>query len=181
MKKLSTDELNRISAEEFKSAPKLPVVVVLDNVRSGLNVGSVFRSCDALAIERLVLTGITPAPPHKEINKTALGATSSVKWEYQSGVANAVKRLKEERYKIVLVEQTTESVSLQTFKADRDKRYVLVFGNEVSGISEEVLALADYSIEIPQFGTKHSFNIAVSAGIVLWEFTRQIKGLTPSI
>ena len=181
MKKLKTHELNRLSPEEFRGAPKLPITLVLDNVRSGLNVGSVFRTCDALAIEEVILTGITPVPPHKEINKTALGSTASVNWSYESSAVALLNRLRKMKYKIVLVEQTDESIPLQSFKADAAKRYALVFGNEVDGISEELISLADSSVEIPQFGTKHSFNIAVSAGIVLWEFTRQMKRIESSI
>jgi tRNA G18 (ribose-2'-O)-methylase SpoU len=173
MRKLANDELNRISAEDFKKALKLPLVIVLDNLRSMHNVGSVFRTADAFLIEKIFLCGITATPPHREIYKTALGATESVAWEYVSDPEHCVLQLKKQGYHIVSVEQTDQSIMLQDFYADFIKeKYALVFGNEMEGVSEKVIASSDFSIEIPQFGTKHSLNIAVSAGMVIWEFCR---------
>lgn len=173
MKKLSLDELGRVSVDEFKYLAKLPVCLVLDNVRSLHNVGSAFRTSDAFRLEKIYLTGITGKPPHREIEKTALGATLSVDWEYADETAALLKSLKEKNYIIVTVEQTTESISLEKFISDPAKKYCLVFGNEVNGVSEEAIALADQALEIPQHGTKHSLNISVCLGIVAWEFFRQ--------
>ncbi len=175
MKKLKLDELGRISVEEYKSMEKLPVCVLLDNVRSLHNVGSVFRSADSFSIEKIFLTGITGTPPHREIQKTALGATESVPWEYAESGESITKQLREEGYQIVIVEQTTTSVALQQFEPNPDVRYCLVFGNEVEGVSDEIIKYADLGIEIPQGGTKHSLNISVCAGIVLWEVFRKLK------
>jgi tRNA G18 (ribose-2'-O)-methylase SpoU len=177
MKKLRLDELGRMSVDEFRNAEKIPVCLVLDNVRSLHNVGSAFRTADAFAVERVVLTGITGTPPHREINKTALGATESVVWSYEESVAAAVSKMKAEGYDVIIVEQTTQSVPLQKFLTEENKKYCLVFGNEVDGVSEEVLPLADRALEIPQAGTKHSLNVSVCLGVVLWEFYRKIKGL----
>jgi len=174
MRKLATSELNRPSREEFKIAARLPVVIVLDNVRSAYNVGSVFRSCDAFAVEKILLCGITASPPNREVMKTALGSTESIPWEYFSSATEAVKHLRQDGFTIILIEQTDESVSLGKFLPKENKKYALIFGNEVDGISDELLSLADGAIEIPQFGTKHSFNISVSAGIVLWDFFLKI-------
>lgn len=168
MRKLSLDELNRIDPEKYKDARKTPVVVLLDNIRSMHNVGSAFRTCDAFKIEKIHLCGITARPPHREIHKTALGATDTVDWQYHAQVKEAVENIRKD-YEIILVEQTTESVPLQQFKPEADKKYCLVFGNEVFGISDDILPLADKSIEIPQFGTKHSLNVSVSLGIVVWD------------
>ncbi len=162
------DALNRISALEFKQTDKTPIVVVLDNVRSMHNVGSVFRTCDGFAIEKIILCGVTPQPPHREIQKTALGATESVNWEYQESTVTALQQLKNETAIIYAIEQVVNSIGLQDVKPF-DKRCVLVFGNEVDGVSPEALALCNGAIEIPQLGTKHSFNISVAAGIVLWK------------
>jgi tRNA G18 (ribose-2'-O)-methylase SpoU len=175
MKKLKLDELGRISIEEFKSIEKIPVVVLLDNVRSLHNVGSVFRSADSFCVEKIYLTGITGKPPHREIQKTALGATESVVWEYAENGEAIVKKLKSEEYQIVIVEQTTTSMALQQFEPKTDTRYCLIFGNEVNGVSDEIIQHADLGIEIPQAGTKHSLNISVCAGIVLWEVFRKLK------
>lgn len=174
MRKLKLEELGRISVDQFKSVEKLPVCLVLDNIRSLHNVGSSFRTADAFKIEKIFLTGITGTPPHREINKTALGATESVPWEYHSDAAIAVKNLKEQGYTIIAVEQTTESIPLQTFNPERKKRYCLVFGNEINGVSEPVISLADTALEIPQEGTKHSLNISVCVGIVVWEIFKKI-------
>lgn len=169
MRKLLNSELGRKSLEEFRKAVKFPVVIVLDNIRSHHNVGSVFRTADAFLIEKICLCGITPVPPHRDIRKTALGATDSVEWSYYSTTVEAIRDLKEKGYKILGVEQAVESVKLQDFKTGHGEKYALVFGHEVKGIDQKVLDLCDVCIEIPQFGTKHSFNISVSAGIVLWE------------
>jgi 23S rRNA (guanosine2251-2'-O)-methyltransferase len=175
MKKLKLEELGRISIDEFKDAEKIPVCILLDNVRSLHNVGSAFRTADAFRIEKIYLTGITGTPPHREIEKTALGATSSIEWEYVEHSAKAAADLKTKGYKIVIIEQTSESVSLQNANATADEKYCLVFGNEVNGVSEEVIQLGDVAVEIPQTGTKHSLNISVCLGIVAWEFFKKIK------
>ncbi|MBL7849635.1 MAG: RNA methyltransferase [Cyclobacteriaceae bacterium] len=174
MKKLSMTELGRLSVEDFRKLRKIPVVLVLDNVRSLHNVGSAFRTADAFACEKIYLTGITGSPPHREIHKTALGATESVDWEYVVQPAEAVRRLKDAGYRIVVVEQTTQSEPLHKFAPGPDEKVAVVFGNEINGVSEEVMALADAAVEIPQAGTKHSLNISVCVGIVCWElFKRQ--------
>ena len=173
MKKLKLDELGRISIDEFKEADKLPFCIVLDNVRSLHNVGSAFRTADAFRIEKIFLTGITGTPPHREIQKTALGATESVPWEYVENTSSLVSRLKNEGYSIVIVEQTSESIPLQKFTPDATQKYCLVFGNEVHGVSEEVIQFGNIALEIPQEGTKHSLNISVCLGIVIWEIFRK--------
>ncbi len=170
MRKLKLDELNRASVEEFKTVQKIPVVVVLDNIRSMSNVGSVFRTSDAFVVEKILLCGITAQPPHREIQKTALGATESVEWTYHPHIYDAVKILKDAGYIIIGVEQTDTSVKLNDFVPDTDKKFALIMGNEVEGISEEVLPLLDFALEIPQMGTKHSLNVSVAAGIVLYRF-----------
>ena len=175
MKKLSLDELGRISVDQFKEAEKIPVTLVLDNIRSLHNVGSAFRTADAFRIEKIYLTGITGTPPHREIQKTALGATESVAWEYSESTDLVIRKLKEAGYSIVIVEQTTDSLPLQTFFAEKEKKYCLVFGNEVHGVSEEAIALGDLALEIPQSGTKHSLNISVCLGIVVWEIFRTLN------
>ena len=173
-KKLKLDELNRASLEEFKTQQKLPVAVVLDNVRSMHNIGSIFRTSDGFAVEQLILCGISAQPPHREIEKTALGATQSVSWTYFSDPVNAVNQLRADGYKIIAIEQAENSIMLTHFSPQKDEKYALIFGNEVNGVSDEVMQLIDACIEIPQFGTKHSFNIVVSAGIVLWDFFSKI-------
>lgn len=175
MKKLKLDELGRLSVDEFKTAEKIPVCILLDNVRSLHNVGSAFRTADAFRVEKIYLTGITGVPPHREIEKSALGATSSVAWEYSESATRAVEKLKAEGYQIVIIEQTTASVALQEAAIDLEKRYCLVFGNEVDGVSEEVIQQGTIALEIPQTGTKHSLNISVCLGIVSWEFFKKIK------
>lgn len=170
MQKLKLDELNRLSVSEFKDSTKTALTVVLDNVRSLHNVGSVFRTCDAFAVEQLYLCGITGQPPHREIEKTALGATESVHWKHEADVVAAIRELKAAGYTILAIEQVSNSVSLVDFKPEATKPYAIVFGNEVNGVSETILPLCDACIEIPQFGTKHSFNVSVTAGIVLWDF-----------
>jgi len=174
MKKLSMDELNRKTVAEFKQSGKLPLVVVLDNVRSLHNIGSIFRTCDAFLIEAIYLCGISATPPHKEIHKTALGAEESVEWKYFETALQAMDYLQTNHYAVWGVEQTQSSVSLENFIIERGKRYALVFGNEVRGIEQDVVDRCEGCIEIPQFGTKHSFNVSVSAGIVLWECYRKI-------
>lgn len=169
------EELGRVTVDEAKSIAKLPVTILLDNVRSLHNVGSTFRTCDAFCIEEICLTGITGTPPHREINKTALGATESVKWRYMESSTKAVQSLKQQGFLILVIEQTTNSKALQLLDIDATKKYCLVFGNEVEGVSNDVLALADGAIEIQQGGIKHSLNIAVCVGIVAWEFFKKFR------
>jgi len=173
--KLKSDELNRVSVEEFKKQDKLPIVVVLDNVRSLHNVGSIFRTSDGFALDGIILCGITGQPPHREIEKTALGATKSIDWIYFEHTSEAIADLRQQGYKILAIEQAKNSVPLNEFKPQGDKKYALIFGNEVNGVSDEAMQLIDQCIEIPQFGTKHSFNIVVSAGIVLWDLFAKLN------
>jgi len=173
VKKLKLEELGRISTEEYKSVAKRPIVIVLDNVRSLHNVGSAFRTADAFLVEKIFLTGITGQPPHREIQKTALGATESVSWEYFSNAGELAKQLKQEGYTLIAIEQTTKSLPLQHFEADENAKYCLVFGNEVNGVSEAVIGQADLAIEVPQSGTKHSINVSVCVGIVVWELAKK--------
>lgn len=175
MRKLKNNELNRKSADEFRESVKSPFIIVLDNVRSNSNVGSVFRTSDAFLIEGIYLCGITGRPPHREIGKTALGATETVSWKYFKNTIEAVSELKAMGYKIVGIEQAEGSVDLGSFRVKKGIRYALVFGHEVNGVDQKILDECDYVVEIPQFGTKHSFNIAVSAGIVLWELTKTLN------
>lgn len=170
MRKLKLDELNRATVAEFKVQQKLPLAVVLDNVRSMHNIGSIFRTADGFAVEQVCLCGITAQPPHRDIEKTALGATQSMNWVYYAEVMQAVEQLRSEGYQIIAIEQAENSTLLNSFSPDPAQKYALIFGNEVNGVSEEVMKVIDTCIEIPQFGTKHSFNIVVSAGIVLWDF-----------
>lgn len=175
MRKLSMDELNRKTAEECKSADKFPVVAILENIRSAYNVGSVFRTADAFLIDQIILTGYTAHPPHKEIKKTALGAEDSVSWEKFENASLAIDKLKKEGYTIYAVEQADESVMLLDLNISENEKVAFVFGNEVNGVEEETLRLVDGIIEIPQFGMKHSLNISVAAGIVLWQAIQTIK------
>ncbi|MBK0380969.1 RNA methyltransferase [Mucilaginibacter segetis] len=170
MRKLKLDELNRATVEEFKQQEKLPVVVVLDNVRSMHNIGSVFRTSDGFAVSAVYLCGITAQPPHREIEKTALGATQSIHWKYFADTVQAVDKLRADGYHIVAIEQAENSIMLNNFAPVNNEKYALIFGNEVNGVGEDVMSKIDTCLEIPQFGTKHSFNIVVSAGIVLWDF-----------
>lgn len=172
MRKLSMDELNRKSVDEFRKAEKIPVVVVLDNIRSMHNVGSVFRTADAFLIESIYLCGYTPQPPHRDINKTALGATETVAWEYFPSTLEAVVALRQKGYGVYAVEQATDSYLLHRIDTDLDEKIAVVFGNEVSGVDSEVLKHCDGCLEIPQLGMKHSLNVSVAAGIVLWELVR---------
>lgn len=175
MRKLKLDELNRATISEFKHQQKLPVAVVLDSVRSMHNIGSIFRTSDGFAVEQICLCGITAQPPHREIEKTALGATQSVNWTYHEDAVAAVKQLRAEGYQIIAIEQAENSVMLNEFIPNKTTKYALIFGNEVNGVSDEVMQIIDTCIEIPQFGTKHSFNIVVSAGIVLWDFFAKLN------
>lgn len=175
MRKLANSELERKSVEDFKQADKTPLILILDDIRSLHNIGSVFRTADAFLIEKIYLCGITAVPPHKEIHKTALGATETVAWEYNKEVTDVIASLKNEGVNVWAVEQVEDSVMLQDFIPDSGK-YALVFGNEVKGVSQEAIKLCDGTIEIPQLGTKHSLNISVSAGIVVWDiFQKSIK------
>jgi 23S rRNA (guanosine2251-2'-O)-methyltransferase len=173
MRKLLNPELNRKTIEQFRKTEKSPFIIVLDNVRSQSNVGSIFRTADAFLTEAIYLCGITARPPHREIQKTALGATESVTWKYFSDTLSAVSELKEKGYKIIAIEQVEGAVYLQDLQIDIDQRYALVFGHEVNGVAQEIINLCDQCTEIPQFGTKHSFNIAISVGIVLWELNKK--------
>jgi 23S rRNA (guanosine2251-2'-O)-methyltransferase len=173
MRKLHNRELGRKSLEQFRQSEKSPFIVVLDNVRSQSNVGSIFRTADAFLTEAVYLCGITARPPHREIQKTALGATESVRWKYYPATLDAIRELREEGYVITGIEQAEGSVPLDKFRVEAGTRYALVFGHEINGVGQEVIDNCDLCIEIPQFGTKHSFNIAISAGIVLWELHKK--------
>nr|WP_255563529.1 RNA methyltransferase [Mucilaginibacter rivuli] len=170
IRKLKLDELNRATVDEFRQQDKLPVAIVADNVRSLHNVGSIFRTSDAFAVEQVCLCGITGTPPNREIEKTALGATQSVTWNHFATTMDAVVHLRESGYIIIAIEQAENSVMLHEFIPEKGKKYALIFGNEVNGVDDEVMQHIDACIEIPQFGTKHSFNISVSQGIILWDF-----------
>ena len=175
MRKLENNELERKSITAFKEATKTPITIVLDDIRSLHNIGSVFRTADAFLIEKIVLCGITATPPNKEIHKTALGATETVAWEHHSDVLKVIENLKKEGVIVLAIEQVESAVFLQDFEIDSEKKYALVFGNEVFGVSQEAVALCDGCIEIPQLGTKHSLNISVSAGIVVWDLFKKMK------
>lgn len=170
MRKLKLDELGRVSAEEYKVIDKHPIVVVLDNVRSMHNVGAVFRTSDAFLIDKIYLCGITATPPHKEIHKTAIGAENSVDWVYVKDSNELIKKLKEDDYQIVTIEQTESSVLLNEFEVDQSKKYAIVMGNEVDGVQQSIIDECDTCIEIPQSGTKHSLNVSVCTGIILWKW-----------
>lgn len=175
MRKLLNEELNRLSVEEFKASTKIPVMAVLDNIRSQNNIGSVFRTGDAFRLEGIILCGITATPPHREIHKTALGATESVYWEYRKETVRAIMELKDKGYQILSVEQAEGAITLEQLQLSADQKYAIVFGHEVRGVEQDVVNLSDMCIEIPQFGTKHSLNISVSAGIVIWEMFKQFS------
>lgn len=175
MRKLNITELNRINKEEFKKSEKLPLIIILDNVRSLHNVGSVFRSSDAFRVESIYLCGITATPPQAEIHKTALGAEDTVDWKYYEKTQDAVIELKEEGVEVLAIEQVEGSLMLQNFVPQPDKKYAIVFGNEVKGVQQEVVDMCDNCIEIPQFGTKHSLNVSVTAGILIWDFAYKLK------
>jgi 23S rRNA (guanosine2251-2'-O)-methyltransferase len=174
-RKLDMEELNRISIDEFKVTEKMPLVIVLDNVRSLNNIGSVLRTCDALNVKEVFLCGISSTPPNAEIHKTALGAEDSVSWRYFDETIKSIDSLKKDGYEIFSIEQTINSIDLRDFLPLADKKYAFVFGNELKGVSQDVIDSSDGTIEIPQFGTKHSFNIAVTAGIVTWDFFSKIS------
>jgi len=173
--KLKLEELNRIDVETFKKTEKIPLVIILDNIRSMHNVGATFRTADAFLIEKIILCGITPVPPHREIHKAALGATESVDWKHENDINTAISDLKSLGYEIVGVEQTTNSQLITDFTIDKEKKYALILGNEVEGISDEALPNIDVFLEIPQLGTKHSLNVSVCGGIVMWEFAKALK------
>lgn len=171
------EELHRVSTEEYKEQKKISLTVILDDIRSMNNVGSIFRTCDGLAVEQLYLCGITACPPNKEISKTALGATESVDWTYFEDVVEAVKNLQNQGYKVYMVEQTDNSIFLQDFKCQKNDKIAIVMGNEVFGVSDKLLPIVDGAIEIPQFGTKHSFNVTIAAGMVMWEIFKSLRDL----
>jgi tRNA G18 (ribose-2'-O)-methylase SpoU len=173
-KKLKLEELGRIDVETFKEATKTPLIVVLDNVRSMHNVGAIFRTADAFLLEKIVLCGITPQPPHREIHKAALGATESVNWIYEENISTALQNLKAENFKIIGIEQTSNSEKITDFPINKDEKYALVLGNEVDGLSDEAFEFYDTFLEIPQLGTKHSLNVSVCGGIVMWEFFKSL-------
>lgn len=175
MRKLKVTELNRISVEAFKEADKLPLIVVLDNVRSQYNVGSVFRTSDAFRVECIYLCGISATPPHQEIHKTALGAEDTVNWEYYKDTKEAILKLKSEGYYIYSIEQVEGSIMLENLQLDPSKKYAVVLGNEVKGVQQEVVDLSDGCIEIPQYGTKHSLNVSTAAGIIIWDFFKWLR------
>jgi tRNA G18 (ribose-2'-O)-methylase SpoU len=175
MRKLKITELNRLSREDFKKTEKIPLVVVLDNVRSLHNVGSVFRTSDAFLVEAVYLCGITATPPQAEIHKTALGAEDSVDWKYFGNTLDAVEELKQKGYHIAAIEQAENSISLEKLHLEKDKKYAIILGNEVHGVEQEVMNQCDSCLEIPQFGTKHSLNVSVTAGIVIWEIAKKIR------
>lgn len=174
MKKLTILEMGRMNQEEFKQAEKMPLIVVLDDVRSMYNVGSVFRTSDAFRVEAIYLCGITACPPHAEIHKTALGAEDTVEWKHFDNTMEAVKKLKEDGYYIYSIEQCEGSTMLQTLQIEPQKKYAVILGNEVKGVKQEVVDNSDSCLEIPQFGTKHSLNVSTTAGMVIWEFAKQL-------
>lgn len=174
-RKLANDELGRKTVETFKSADKIPVIIVLDNVRSLNNIGSVFRTADAFLVKAIYLCGLTAKPPHKDIHKTALGATGTVEWKHFGSTMEAINELKKRNYHIISFEQIHDGINLKDFYPEKSTFYALIFGNEIKGVAQEIIDVSDECIEIPQFGTKHSFNIAVSAGIVLWDFYTKLS------
>ncbi|WP_080777410.1 RNA methyltransferase [Chryseobacterium phocaeense] len=175
VQKLKLEELNRIDVETFKKVEKIPLVIILDNLRSMHNVGASFRTADAFLIEKIILCGITPQPPHREIHKAALGATESVDWSHESDINTAIDEYKSLGYEIIGIEQTTDSRMITDFTIEKTKKYALILGNEVDGISDEALPNIDTFLEIPQLGTKHSLNVSVCGGIVMWEFAKALK------
>lgn len=177
-RKLKLEELNRITIEEFREVDKIPLIVVLDNIRSQNNIGSVFRTSDAFRVEEIILCGITATPPNTEIHKTALGAEDSVNWRYFEETVIAVNELNKEGYTVYSIEQTENSISLETLQLDKSKKYAVILGHEVHGVQQEVVDISDSCIEIPQFGTKHSLNVSVTAGIIIWDFYKQLSKKT---
>ena len=174
-RKLHTEEIIRLTPEEFKESPKIPLIVILDNVRSLHNVGSVFRTSDAYCVEKIILCGITATPPNAEIHKSALGAEFSIDWSYYKETTEAVEELKQAGYIILAIEQAHDSINMDTFKAEKGKKYAVILGNEVKGVQQSVIDLSDDCLELPQFGTKHSLNVSVTAGIVIWEFAKMFR------
>lgn len=174
-RKLKLWELGRVTEEEFKTQDKFNITVVLDNIRSLNNVGTFFRTCDAFNVEQIILTGITPQPPHREIQKTALGATETVNWTYRESTLDVCNQLKKEGYVVCSIEQAEKTTMLDNLEPNHNEKYALVFGNEVDGVLQEVIDSSDKIIEVPQFGTKHSLNVSVCAGVVLWELVRGRK------
>ncbi len=177
MRKLKLDELNRLSTEEFKSADKTPIIVVLDNIRSAANIGSVFRTCDAFLIEAIYLVGICATPPNRDIQKSALGATETVTWKYFENIKDCIADLRQQQFEIITIEQSDKSTMLNDFQPSKENKYALIFGNEVEGVSDFAIQFCDSCIEIPQYGMKHSLNVSVSAGIVLWDFVSKLQKL----
>lgn len=175
MRKLKLTELNRPEPTDFRKTQKFPLVLVLDNIRSAMNIGSFFRTADGFAIEKIFLCGISACPPHKEISKTAIGADHTVEWEYYKDVAECVNHLIKQNYIIIGIEQTDVSIMLQDYMPEKNKKYALIFGNEVEGINDKIIDMLNTAIEIPQFGTKHSLNVSVAGGIAIWEFIRKIQ------
>ncbi|WP_350290376.1 RNA methyltransferase [uncultured Croceitalea sp.] len=175
MRKLANEELERLTIEDYKKAKKTPLIIVLDNIRSLNNIGSVFRTADAFLVEKIYLCGITAKPPHKDIHKTALGATESVAWEYRESTMELVEELQSKDVKVIAIEQAENAAMLNDFSVEDKQTYALVFGNEVKGVAQEVVSKSDTVIEIPQFGTKHSLNISVSAGVVVWDFWSKLN------
>lgn len=174
-RKLKNSELNRLDIANFKKAQKTRLIVVLDSIRSLNNIGSVFRTSDAFAIEKIYLCGITAQPPHKDIHKTALGSTESVEWKYEENILTLIDKLKADGITIVSIEQAENSVMLQDFEVDKQKKYAVILGNEVKGVQQTVVDASDFCVEIPQFGTKHSLNISVSCGVVLWDLFKKMR------
>jgi tRNA G18 (ribose-2'-O)-methylase SpoU len=174
-RKLKNSELDRVDVDGFKAAEKTPLIIILDNIRSLNNIGSVFRTSDAFLVEKIYLCGITATPPHKDIQKTALGATESVAWEYVESTEDLITALKNDGVTICAIEQAEQSVSLENYEVIADKKYAIVFGNEVKGVQQSVVTASDVVIEIPQFGTKHSLNISVSVGVVVWDFFKKLQ------
>ncbi|MDX1271963.1 RNA methyltransferase [Bizionia paragorgiae] len=175
MRKLKNSELDRLSVSDFKTAAKTPLIIILDNIRSLNNIGSVFRTSDAFLVEKIYLCGITATPPHKDIHKTALGSTDTVAWEYVNDTLELVNKLKADDVVICSIEQAEHATMLDTFSPEPNKKYALIFGNEVKGVAQNVVNASDYVIEIPQFGTKHSLNISVSCGVVVWDLFSKLK------
>tara|TARA_B100001769_G_scaffold216897_1_gene176580 strand:+ start:27 stop:557 length:531 start_codon:yes stop_codon:yes gene_type:complete len=175
VKKLKNSELDRISIEEFKKSKKIPITILLENIRSAHNIGSVFRTADSFLINQIILCGISAQPPNKDIRKTALGSSESVEWKYEKNIEVAIQKLKDEGNKIISIEQTTNSISLENFKPSNNSKYAIIFGNEVNGIEQRTIDLSDMAIEIPQYGTKHSLNISVAAGIIIWNIFSKIN------
>lgn len=175
MRKLKNSELDRLSVDAFKQVEKTPIIIVLDNIRSLNNIGSVFRTSDAFLVEKIYLCGITATPPHKDIHKTALGSTDTVDWEYAENTIDLIEKLKAENVKICAIEQAENATMLNDFKPEANTKYALVFGNEVKGVAQNVVSASNTVIEIPQFGTKHSLNISVSCGVVVWDVFAKLK------